>query len=116
MTSMLRSAFILSTALHSNAHHRHTTALHLILQYHLHHIHIVDLATARIHRLQQLIHLIIAHLLAEVGQDVSELPDADETRQVLVEDLEAAAVLVGLAGVAEAAWAVEDAGEGIKVD
>lgn len=50
------------------------------------------------------------------GHTISQLADANETRHVLVEDLEAATVLFWLAGVAEAAWAVEDLGEGLEVD
>jgi mannose/cellobiose epimerase-like protein (N-acyl-D-glucosamine 2-epimerase family) len=87
-----------------------------VLQNHLHHIHVVQLPRAGVHRLQQLIHLIITHLLAQIRQDVAELSDSDEACEVLVEDLEAAAVLLRFAGVAEAAWAVENAGEVVKVD
>ena len=78
--------------------------------------HIIQLPGTRIHRLQQLIHLLLTHLLAQIRQNIPELPDPNETREVLVEHLEAAAVLLGLAGVAEAAGPVEDAGEGVEVD
>lgn len=78
--------------------------------------HVVQLARAGIHSLEQLVDLLVAHLLAQVREDVAELADADEAREFLVEDLEAAAVLLGLAGVAEAAGAVEDAGEVVEVD
>jgi len=78
--------------------------------------HVVQLPTARVHSLQQLIHLIITHLLPQVREDIPELSHADEAREVLVEDLEAAAVFFGLAGIAEAAGTVEDLLEGIKVD
>lgn len=78
--------------------------------------HIIQLSTTCIHGFQQLIDLFVAHLLAQVGQDIAELAHADEAREVLVEDLEATAVLLGLAGVAEAAGAVEHAGEGVEVD
>ena len=44
------------------------------------------------------------------------MADANETRQVLVKHLETAAVLLRLAGVAEAVWTVQDAGEGVVVD
>lgn len=77
---------------------------------------VVDLARAGVDGLEQLIDLFIRHLLAEVGQDVLELADADEARHVLVEDLEATAVLLGLAGIAEATGAVQDALEALKVD
>lgn len=77
---------------------------------------VVNLARAGIDRLQQLVHLLLRHLLAQVGQDVLELTDADKASHVLVEDLEAAAVLVGLAWVAEAAGAIEDALECLEVE
>lgn len=78
--------------------------------------HIIQLPTTSIHSLEQLIDLLVAHLLAQVRQDVAELAHADEARELLVEHLEAAAVLFRLAGVAEAARAVEDAGEIVEVD
>lgn len=90
--------------------------LSLIRQDRLHHIHIVQLAGTGIDGLQQLVHLLIAHLLAQVREDVAELAHADEARQVLVEDLEPPAVVFGLARVAEAAGPVEDLGEGVEVD
>lgn len=77
---------------------------------------VVKLPTARIHSLQQLINFIIAHFLAQVRQDISELSHADETRQILVEHLETATVLFRLAGIAEAAGSVEDTLEGIEID
>jgi len=78
--------------------------------------HIIQLPTAGIHRLQQLVHLIITHLLTQVREDIPELSHADEAREILVEYLETAAVFFGLAGIAEAAGAVEDLLEGVKVD
>lgn len=77
---------------------------------------VINLTRAGIDRLQQLIHLVLGHLLAQVGQDVLELTDADKAGHVLVEDLEAAAVLIRLAWVAEAARAVKDALECLEVD
>lgn len=71
---------------------------------------------ARINGLEQLIHLLLGHLLAEIRQDVLELADADKACHILVEHLEAAAVLLGLAGVTEATWPVENALEGLEVD
>ena len=88
----------------------------LIRQDSLNHIDIVQLAGAGIDGFQQLVHLLIAHLLAQVREDVAELAHADEARQVLVEDLEPPAVVFGFAGVAEAAWTVQDLGEGVEVD
>ncbi len=77
---------------------------------------VVDLPARRVDRLEQLVHLVVAHLLAQVREDVAQLADADEARHVLVEDLEAAAVLLRLARVAEAAGPVEDLGEGFEID
>lgn len=77
---------------------------------------VVDLAVGGVDSLEQLVHLLLRHLLAEVGEDVLELADADVACHVLVEHLEPAAVFFGLAGVAEAAWAVENALEGLEVD
>lgn len=78
--------------------------------------HIVQLPTARVHCLQQLIYLFITHLFTQIREDVPELSHADEAREVLVEYLEAAAVLLWLAGVAEAAGAIEDFLERVEVD
>ena len=80
------------------------------------HTSVVDLPTARIHSFEQLIDLLVAHLLSQVGQDVAKLSNADKSRHVLIEDLEAAAVLLWLAWVAESAGAVEDLGEGLEID
>jgi len=70
--------------------------------------HVVDLSTAGINSLEQLIHLIVTHLLAEIRQDIPELTDTDETSHLLVEDLESAAVLFWLAWVAETTRSVEN--------
>ena len=78
--------------------------------------HVVQLARAGIHSLEQLIDLLIAHLLAQVRQNVAELSDSNKPGEFFIEYLETAAVLFGLAGVAEAAGAVEDALEVVKVD
>lgn len=77
---------------------------------------IVDLPRIGVCRLQQLIDLLIGHLLAQVSQDISQLSNADETRQVFVKDLEAAAVFLRLAWVSEASRAVEDLGERLEVN
>jgi hypothetical protein len=77
---------------------------------------VVDLAGARIDGLEQLVNLLVRHLLAQVRQDVLELADAYEARHVFVEHLEAAAVFLGNAGVAESARPVENALESLKVD
>lgn len=75
-----------------------------------------NLAAAGVDGLEQLVDLVVAHLLAQIRQDVAQLPDADEARPVLVKHLEAAAVLVNVARVAEAAGAVEDLAESVEVD
>jgi hypothetical protein len=93
------------------------------------HTNVVDLAAAGVDGLEQLVNLIVAHLLTQVGQDwrgmsvtsslgefmfegachtVSELTDTDEASHVFVKDLETAAVLLRLTGVAETTSAVED--------
>ena len=68
--------------------------------------HVVQLAGAGVHSLEQLIDLIIAHLLAKVCKDVAELANANESCEFLVEYLETAAVLFRLAGIAESTRAV----------
>jgi hypothetical protein len=78
---------------------------------------VVDLIIARINgALEQLIDLLLAHLLAQVCQNVLDLALPDEAAPVLVEDLEAADVFFDVKGFAEAAGAVEDLGEGFEVD
>jgi hypothetical protein len=78
---------------------------------------VVHLVIARIDgALEQLIHLLLAHLLAQVGQNVLDLALADKAAPVLVEDLEAADVFLDIKGFAEAAGAVENLGEGVEVD
>lgn len=47
---------------------------------------------------------------------VTQLADSNETRQVLVKDLETTAVFLRLARVAETTGSVEDFGEGFEVD
>jgi len=77
---------------------------------------VIDLAAAGVDRLEQLIDLLVAHLLAKVCEDVSQLSHANEARHILVKDLEAAAIFFWLAGVAEPAWAVKDFLKGIEVE
>jgi hypothetical protein len=78
---------------------------------------VVHLVVARVNgALEQLVDLLLAHLLAQICQDVFDLALADKARPVLVEDLEAADVFFDVEGLAEAARAVEDLGEGLKVD
>lgn len=66
--------------------------------------------------LEQLVDLLLAHLLAQIGQDVLDLALADKSAAVFVKHLEAANVLLNVEGLAEAAGAVEDLGEGVEVD
>ena len=80
------------------------------------HTGIVDLSGRRVDRLEQLIHLVVRHLLAQVRQDVLQLTDTNKARHVLIEYLETPAVFLGFAGVAEAARPVEYALEGLEVD
>lgn len=78
---------------------------------------VVNLVVARINRaLEQLIDLLLAHLLAQIRQNVLDLAFADEPAAVLVEHLEAANILLDVEGLAEAAGAVEDLGERVEVD
>lgn len=99
---------------------------------------VVDLARAGVNRLEKLVDFFIAHLLAQIRQDckrnvsryplifymvrsqglptVTQLADSNETRQVLVKDLETTAVFLRLARVAETTGTVEDFGEGFEVD
>lgn len=78
---------------------------------------VVNLIVPTINRaLEQLVDLLLGHLLAQVGQDVLDLSLSDESRPVLVEDLEPADVLFNVKGLAEAAGSIQDLGEGFKVD
>jgi hypothetical protein len=81
------------------------------------HTSIIHIPTGtRLHRLKQLIHLLITHLLTQISQNISQLANTNEARHVLVKHLEAAAVFFWLARVAEAAGAVEDFGERLEID
>jgi len=81
------------------------------------HTPVIHLVVPRINRaLEQLLDLLLAHLLAQVGEYVLDLALSDEAGAVLVEDLEAADVFFDVEGFAEAAGAVEDFAEGFKVD
>jgi hypothetical protein len=77
---------------------------------------VVDLSRACVHRFEQLVDFLVRHFLAQVGQDVLELADADEACHVLIKHLETAAVLIGLARLAEPTGAVKDALECLEVD
>ncbi len=73
--------------------------------------HVVDLPAARVDSLQQFINLFIAHLLAQVCKNISELTHTNEARHVFIEHLEAAAIFFWLARISEAARSVEDFAE-----
>lgn len=44
------------------------------------------------------------------------MPNPDETRHILIENLKAATILLGFAGIAESTGAIEDFGEGFEID
>jgi hypothetical protein len=77
---------------------------------------VVYLTGACVNGLQELVHLFFGHLLTEVGEDVLQLPDTDEARHVLVKHLEATAVFLWLAGVAETAGPVQYPLEHLEVN
>lgn len=73
------------------------------------HTPVIDLIVASINSaLEQLVDLLLAHLLAQVGENVFDLTLADKAAAILVKDLKAADVLLNVKGFAEAARAVED--------
>jgi len=74
-------------------------------------IHIIDLSAAGVDCLQQFINLFIAHLFAQVCQDVSQLPNSDEPSHVFIKYLEAATVFFWFARVSESTGSVEDFAE-----
>jgi hypothetical protein len=76
-----------------------------------HKFHVVDLAAAGVDSLQELIHFFVAHLLAEIGQNVSQLADPYETGHVFVENLEATTVFLGFSRVSETTGSIEDFAE-----
>jgi len=77
---------------------------------------VIDLPRTSIDSLQQLIHFLIAHLLPQVCQDISQLTHADVSREILVENLETATVFFWLAWVTESARSVENLGECLEVE
>lgn len=126
LSTLLDGAMIIHPCASSNAHvHPVVNALHtqavdkfrrLICQHGPDKVHVVDLSTAGIDCLEQLIHLLIAHLLAQIRQDISQLTHANEAGHIFVEYLEAAAVFFRLARVSESAGSVEDFAERLEVD
>jgi len=78
--------------------------------------HIVDLTTAGVNGLQELIDFFVAHLLAQIGQNVPQLAYANETSHVFIENLKATTVFFGFPGVSETARSIEDFAERIEVN
>lgn len=66
--------------------------------------------------LEQLVDLIVAQLLSQAGQDISQLSSADKAIALLVEHLEAADELFWCSCWLEAVGAVEDVEERVVVD
>lgn len=77
---------------------------------------VCNLAGGGVDVLEQLVHLLFRHLLAQFHEDVFHLADTNKAGAILVEDFEASAVLVDVAGIAETAGAVEDLGESVEID
>ena len=80
----------------------------LVCEYRPHQLNVIDLSAAciDIDTLQKLVDFLVTHFLAQVCQDISQLPYTNEACHVLVENLETATVFFRLAGVAEAIWSV----------
>lgn len=73
-----------------------------------HQVHVVDLPAACVDGFQELVHLLVAHLFSQVGQDVSQLSYTNEACHVLIKHLKAATIFFGFAWVSEAAGSIED--------
>jgi len=73
------------------------------------HTHVIDLARTCIHRLEQFIDFLIAHLLTQICQYVAQLPNSNESRHILIKHLKTATVVLRVIEIAEAAGAIEDA-------
>lgn len=67
---------------------------------------IIYFSAGRIDGFEQLVNLVITHFLTEVGQNITQLADADETRHVFIENLEPSAVFFRLARIAETARSI----------
>lgn len=106
---------------------------HLSRQDGPHKIRVINLATTRIHSLQQLIHLIIRHLLAEIRENYPDQPHASKSRnqekltipqlrhanharELLVKHLKAPRVFLWISRVSETAWSVQHGAKGIVVE
>lgn len=76
-----------------------------------HKFHVVDFATAGIDSLQELIYLFVAHLLAQIGQNIPQLAYTNETSHVFIEYLEATTIFFGFSWVSETTGSVEDFAE-----
>lgn len=79
-------------------------------------VHVIDLSTAGVDGLQQFINLFVAHFLAQICQDVSQLTHSDEAGHVFVEDLETATVFFWFARISETSRSVEHFAERVKVE
>jgi hypothetical protein len=77
---------------------------------------IINLPTTRIHGLEQLIHLLVTHLLPQIRQNIPQLTNPNKPRHIFIKDLKAATVFLWFTRVPEAAWAVEDFGEGLEIN
>lgn len=65
--------------------------------------------------LEQLIHLIVAELLTQAGEYISQLSCTDETVAILIKHLEAANELLWCPCGLESVWSIEDVEEGCVV-
>lgn len=77
---------------------------------------IVYFSAVRIDGFEQLVNLVVTHFLAEVGQNISQLADAYETRHVFIKHLEPSAVFFRLARIAETARSIENFGERVEIN
>ncbi len=78
---------------------------------------VIDLVVARVNcALEQLVDLLLAHLLAQIRQNILDLALANKPAAVFVEHLEPANILFDVEGLAEAAGPVEDLGKGVEID
>lgn len=81
-----------------------------------HQVHVIDFSAACVYRFEQLINFLVTHLLTQIGENIAQLTDTDETGHIFVEDLKATAVFFRLARVLEAIWSVQNFGEGIVIN
>lgn len=77
---------------------------------------IVYFSAGRVDGFEQLVNLVIAHFLAEVGQNITQLTDAYETRHVFIKHPEPLAVFFRLARIAETARSIENFRERVEIN